>query len=196
MKFNLANRRTHLYMGLFFLPWMIVYGVSSIPFSHNMNKFFDSGGPQHTTRFERTFSKPLPAQPEIREFAAGILEEIGLEGSFGTYMPNPNQLNIHLFNFISPTQVIYDTNKQSLVVRDKRFRLDHFLTSMHARGGYQHDSLLNDAWALIVDLVCLGIVIWVISGIIMWWQLGQAKFWGKVCLAGGVFSFVFFMLAL
>jgi len=196
VKFNLINRRTHLYLGLFFLPWILMYGLSSVPFSHNMNKLFDDGGPQWTDRFERPFSRPLPAQAEMREFAAAILEELGLEGAFGTYMPNPKRLNIYMPDFISPAQVIYYVDEQRLVVRDKRFRLDHFLTGMHARGGYQHDSLLNDAWALIVDIVCLGMVLWVISGIIIWWQMGQARFWGKVCLAGGALSFVCFLLAL
>ena len=82
------------------------------------------------------------------------------------------------------------------MVRQRRFRLNNFLTGIHTRGGYQQDSLLNDAWALIVDLVCLGMVIWAISGIIIWWQVGQTKFWGSVFLAGGVLSFAYFLLAL
>ena len=30
-------RRTHLYMGLFLLPWMIMFGVSTIPINHTLS---------------------------------------------------------------------------------------------------------------------------------------------------------------
>ena len=109
MKFNLLNRRTHLYLGLFFLPWFFVYGLSSVPFSHNLSKLFDDGRPLWTDKFEKPFDKPIPEEEKHREFAAEILKEVGLEGAFGTYMPNPKELNVFLPAFISPLQVVYKT---------------------------------------------------------------------------------------
>ena len=34
MTFSHVNRRVHLYLGLFLLPWLFMYGLSSVPFAH------------------------------------------------------------------------------------------------------------------------------------------------------------------
>ena len=34
MTFSHVNRRVHLYLGLFLLPWLFMYGISSLPFAH------------------------------------------------------------------------------------------------------------------------------------------------------------------
>ena len=34
MTFPHFNRRLHLYLGLALLPWLFMYGLSSIPFAH------------------------------------------------------------------------------------------------------------------------------------------------------------------
>ena len=81
-------------------------------------------------------------------------------------------------------------------MEDKRFRWDQFFTGLHARGGYQHDGLLNDAWAYIVDLVCVSILVWIASGLYMWWKLSSTRRWGAVALSGGILSFVVFLVAL
>ena len=34
MSFQLINRRVHLYLGMFLLPWVLMYALSSLVFSH------------------------------------------------------------------------------------------------------------------------------------------------------------------
>ena len=45
----------------------------------------------------------------------------------------------------------------------------------------------------IIDLVAIGFVLWVLSGIYMWWQLKQTRIWGYVALGGGCLTFLIFL---
>lgn len=197
---NIFLRRTHLYLGVFLLPWFFVYGVSSLPFAHNeyFNKLFDDGQPQFTERFNRPYDRPAPAnQEELREFARQILRDNDLEGrAFGVYRAASNQVNVYIFDFWSSTNVIYYVDEQRLQARDSRFRLDHFLTGMHARGGFDQERPLNDAWGVLVDLVCIAIALWIATGVYMWWLLRSTRFWGTLALGAGIVSFGFFLYAM
>ena len=55
---------------------------------------------------------------------------------------------------------------------------------------------LFDAWAVVIDFVMLAILIWIASGLYMWYQLRQTWFWGAIALGSGVTSFLVFLLGL
>lgn len=197
MNFQHVVRRLHLYLGMFLLPWFFIYGVSSVVFSHPtlLGKYY--GPSQWSVRFERPYDIAIPPNADMREIGARILKDTGLKArAFGTYRPNNRQLNVYVYDFWTATQIRYFTEEKRLVAEDKKFRWDHFLTGMHARGGFQQDSFLNDAWAVTVDVVCVGILLWIATGVYMWWLLQSARWWGALALGGGVVSFVVFLLAL
>lgn len=64
---------------------------------------------------------------------------------------------------------------------------------MHVRGGFEQESFLNDAWGGLVDLVCLGFLVWIATGIYMWWQLQQTRFWGGLAMTAGLLTFLLFL---
>ena len=199
MSFNHFNRRLHLYLAMFLLPWVLMYGLSSLPFSHH--DFFDDlyrgdGVSTWTKRFERSYDRPVPQGADLRQIGAQILADVDLEGAFGAHQPNQQRLNIYLHDFWDHTRLSYFINEQRLVAEDRRFRWDWFFTGMHARGGFQQDSFLNDLWAVVVDGVCIGFFIWIASGIYMWWLLKPTRLWGALALGGGIASFIIFLLAL
>ena len=196
MKFAHFNRRLHLYLALFLLPWFFIYGLSSIPFSHPewARKLY--GQPVWNLRFERPYKLEAGPDADLRKVGALLQREAGVEGAYGAYKPNPNRTNVYVHSFWSATQISYDVQTGLLRVEDRKFRWDHFLTGMHARGGFQHDDLLNDAWAVIVDIVCTGFLIWIASGLYMWWHIPRHRAWGWVALGSGAAAFTVFLLAL
>jgi len=199
MSFNHLNRRTHLYLALALLPWVFMYGISSIPISHSklLENFYDDGVSQWTETFRMTYNREFPEDMNLREVGAVILEDAGIQrGRFETERYQPNKINVHMWNFWSSTRLTYDLKKRELYTEDRRFRWDHFLIGMHARGGYQHDLLLDDLWAVVVDIVCLTMLVWMISGIIMWWRLNAHRTWGWIALGGGVLVFIGFLMGL
>ncbi len=200
MKFLHFTRRTHLYLGLFLLPWFFVYGVSSIPFSHApwiRDTFYQARAPEWSLRFERSYEIPIPSEGELRPVGARILKDSGVEeGAFSTFRERDGRLTVYRHDFWRSTRIIYDPNLKKLKAEDKRFRWDQFLTGIHARGGFEQPFVLHRMWGVVVDLVCLTILVWIVSGLIMWWQLPGHRLWGVAALAGGVAAFVIFLITL
>jgi hypothetical protein len=94
MRWLHINRRTHLYLGLALLPWLFMYGVSSLAFTHGpyFEKRDKAGGePLWTTAWERPFDVAVPAEGDLRPVGARIMREAGLDWGFGAYKPNPNR---------------------------------------------------------------------------------------------------------
>lgn len=201
MTFFHGNRRTHLYLALFLSPWFLLYGVSSIVFSHN--QYFDGrdkakGLPNWTVRFEKQpydTAVPEGTGAALRPFADRIVSEAGLSGSYGAYRQGPNQINVYIHRPFQSTQIKYFINEKRLVAEDARFRWDHVLTGMHAKGGFEQGGW-NNLWAAMVDVVCLGFLLWIATGLYMWWHLPGVRRWGWLALGSGLVSFACFVAKL
>ena len=74
--------------------------------------------------------------------------------------------------------------------------LDNILILMHIRAGFAQESFLSDLWGVIVDIVCVAFVLWVATGLYMWWQLSHTRRWGALALGGGWLSFLLFVFGL
>lgn len=196
MNFSHFNRRLHLYLAMSLLPWFLMYGFSSIPFSHAA--YFESldkakGIPLWTLRFEKQpYEVEIPAGTELRPVGEKILRDAGLQGAFGVYRQSANQLNVYLYSFFRSTQLKYFINEKKLVAEDRRFRWDHFLTGMHAKGGFEQGGWHN-VWGVVVDLACFGMLLWVVTGVYMWWKLPATRFWGWVAMLSGIGVFGLFL---
>lgn len=197
MTFHLVVRRLHLYLAMFLLPWFFVYGLSSAPFSHPdyFEKRF-SGRPMWTTRFDRPYEIAIPPNGDLERVGAQILRDAGLEGAHGVYRPNPREVHVFWHTFWKSARLIYYPEQKRLLAEDRRFRWDHFLTGMHARGGFEQSGFLNDAWAVLVDVVQIGILLWIASGLYMWWKIPHTRRWGWLALSGGMVLFVVFLMTL
>ena len=197
MTWSHLNRRVHLYCGLALLPWFVMYGLSSVPFAHG--PYFErldaaKSLPLWTLRLERALDVTVPDDPErMRDLGHVLLAEAGIQGmTFGVYRQSPTQINVYAYSFWKSTQLKYFTDRRLLTVEDRRFRWDQFLTGMHARGGFEQEGWLPTSWSVVVDLVQLAILVWIASGLWMWWDLRGHRRWGVVSILGGVVSFVWF----
>jgi hypothetical protein len=194
MTFDKINRRTHLYLGLFLLPWLLMYGVSSFIIIHQ--SWFRAGQPlAKEPVFERDYDRPVTVQgvnnePELRALAQEILKDCHLEGAFWVNRPNPDTLHIDRFSFRDSISLTYSIKDQRLKAERQPMRWPQVAMRLHFRGGYGQPDWLNKLWGLLVDVACVGILIWVVSGVIMWWRLPRLKTWGAVALAGGFLSFL------
>jgi hypothetical protein len=194
VKFSHLNRRIHLYLALFLLPWFLLYGVSSIPFSHGT--YFEELDrarkiPLWNTIAEKSnYDMPPHQGDDLKAFAARIVKDNGLSqsASYGAYRQSATQINVYVYSFWKSTQVKCFLDEKRLLIEDRRFRWDHFLTGIHAKGGFEMGGF-HTLWALFVDLVCFGMLLWVITGLIMWWNLPPTRNWGWLALATGVLSF-------
>jgi hypothetical protein len=198
MTYSHLNRRAHLYLGLFLTPWVLMYGFSSIPFAHH--DYFEQrdkalGLPMWTKTYEGVYDLgPIPSAGSLRPLAAKVARDFQLQNeSYGAYRPNPQQVVIYIHTFWKATQFRYFVEEKRIVREARRFRWEHFFTAMHARGGFEDRRFLSVAWSVLVDLVCLGFLLWIVSGLYMWWSLPGLRNWGWIAVAGGLLSFTLFI---
>src|SRR5207247_10782138 len=86
--FDNVNRRKHLYAALFFMPWLLVYGVSALGFSHPA---WFSKGPQWNIMSQRNYIfGPIAPDADLRLIADRIQRDTGLKGDFGVYRSPEN----------------------------------------------------------------------------------------------------------
>ena len=196
MTFNHLNKRTHLYLALFLLPWFLMYSISSLMFSHRQ-LFKNKIEPEWTKQIDRSYNLPIQEEDDLRKIALQILKDVDMEGSFWVNLQKDlSRLNINQFDSWSATRLIYHIDEQRLTAEHKKFTLRDSLTRMHARGGFQQESTLMDVWAIIVDIVCISFLIWIATGIYMWWNIKPSRSWGFIALGGGFLCYMIFLLAL
>ena len=67
---------------------------------------------------------------------------------------------------------------------------------MHARGGFEQEGILPLSWSVVVDLMCVGMILWVASGLYMWWGLPGHRGWGWLAILAGAATFILFIVRL
>ena len=169
-----------------------------MPLNHPdwFRQIYNDGVPQWSVIFDREYDLEVPEGADLRGVGTEILKDAGMEGPFGVGRPAPGRITVTRLDFLTPRRLTYFVDEGRLVAEARRFRWDQFLVGMHVRGGFRQDSILSDAWAVIVDLVCVAMLIWIASGIYMWLLIRKARLWGAVALGGGLLSFLFFLWAL
>ncbi len=190
MTFDKLNRRGHLYLGLFLMPWLIMYGVSSFIITHEP-WFGGNKEKQWEPVFERPYDLSLNTdkQEELRKIGEKVLKENNMEGAFWVNKSKPDQLEIDRYSFWGSTHFTYSAKDHTLQATRQRSRIPQVIMRMHFRGGYDQPTFLDKFWGFLVDLACVGIIIWVFSGLLMWWRLPKFRAWGAIAVAGGFLSF-------
>ena len=116
--FDKFNRRAHLYLGLFLMPWLMMYGVSSFIVIHQSWFGADKSAARELL-FEKTYNRPVNMQgannsPELRATAQEILKDCNLEGAFWVDKPNADTLHIDRFSFRGSASLTYSLKDQKL----------------------------------------------------------------------------------
>jgi hypothetical protein len=192
MTFAHVVRRAHLYMGLFLLPWVVMFGVSTIPINHQAT------APVEWTRIgEHRFDAPVPAPEEnLRPLGREMMNAAGIEGGYWVYRVNARQMQAGHPDFLAPVRLNYFADEQRLVVERLPFSLRTFLSGLHTRGGYDMGGFWDSVWAVCVDVVSVGLILWIASGFYMWWGLPSTRRWGWIAIGAGVVCFALILATL
>ena len=49
---------------------------------------------------------------------------------------------------------------------------------MHTRAGFYLGSFGNIVWEAMVDVLSVSLLIWIATGVYMWWQISASRWWG------------------
>jgi hypothetical protein len=188
---------SHLYTGLFLVPWMLVYAVSALCLNHN--ELFTERlhlAPTWKVVRETDFAAPasFPRAPD--EQAQVILNYLELQGPhriIGT--PDVSQLTMFRFSCAGHYRITWQRQGSRLVVeRQQPFSFYSLVNCLHFQHGYDQRYSAHLAWAVIVDAVAVSTVIWVISGVWIWARRPRKRLLGGMCMIAG--SLLFAALAI
>lgn len=194
---NLVFRRTHLYLGMLLLPWLAIYALSTVVFNHR--EHFQPVRPASQPMlllWEKDYALDVPAGNDaLRDTARRILQDQGLGGAFGVQRQGP-RLVINVQNFRAPTRLTYDPAAKKLRAEQRKSTAVDILIRLHERTGYGNGSFLNNLWAVIVDMFCVGTLAWVATGLYLWWKLPATRGWGFLAVGGGVTTLLVLLFTL
>lgn len=185
--FNLIVRRTHLYLGMLLMPWLLVYGLSTLLLNHGEAfQKYRPDDPQFLPMWERQQPLPVPlGEGNLREVVRSLLEAQKMEGPFFAQQQG-RRLNINVQNFFQPIRLTYDLDRQTLRAEKKKFSWVELLIRLHFRVGYNEGGALATIWPVFVDLFCITMLIWIITGLILWWKVRESRRPGWVAILAGL----------
>ena len=195
---NLIFRRTHLYLGMVLIPWMFVYAFSTLMLNHG--PFFRQlrPGPDGWIQlWEKDYEVDLPpTQEELRTWAGTILEEHDFTGGPFGVRRNQQQVLINAPRFIKPIRITYRMAEKKLIATQRETSWVETFLRLHFRAGYGKVGPMQKIWGFIVDLVCVSFLVWVVTGLYLWWKIPQTRRWGWVAIITSILSFLGILLSL
>jgi hypothetical protein len=197
--FSKVLRQTHMYLGLFLAPWLLMYALSTIVMNHRAAFREHYGGSlvQWVKEKEETATFQFSAGAPAQFMAQQILERLGLSGNSNANLTKDGKrLTINRTDPVAPRRITYMPEENRLLVERQQFRVEPFLESLHRRRGYQSNFLLDDLWGFTVDLAIVGMLFWVASGLWMWWELKVTRRLGAVFALGGLAVFCLYLFSI
>lgn len=192
-------RRTHLFLALFLTPWVLMYALSTITMHHRAlftgeHRRVDPG---YELVREEAYSPSFAPGEAAQVAARKILQDLDLDGAFfvrGNL--EAGTLTVFRERPVGSYRITYEAGPGRLRVERQRFEAAYFLEMLHRRRGYGQPFLRNDLWAFVVDAVIVSILLWVLTGLWMWWEMARTRWLGALVLGAGVALFVLFLLVL
>jgi len=191
--FSQLVRQVHRYAALFLMPWLLLYACSTLVMNHRA--WFQAEDPW---RVERRQALELPADSTATRAARSeqVLRALGLAGGFRLLRSGDSStFSILRTAAIQPRRVTYDVGLGTAVVERQPFRIQPFLEGLHRRHG-SNGFRADDLWARAVDLTVLGMLLWICSGLWMWWEMKVTRRLGALLALGGLALFALLSLAL
>ncbi|MFC1614510.1 PepSY-associated TM helix domain-containing protein [Gemmatimonadota bacterium] len=188
-------RRIHLFLTMFLTPWLLIYSVSTIMFNHHSH--LPTLKHEFITESETTYPGSFEEGTEPSEMALELLRHLDIEGAHQENLrKSDGKIVIFRLDPVSLLRITYGPDDGSLVVERRKFSIRAILLGLHLRSGYRHSYLVDDAWALSVDLVVVALIFWVISGLWIWWEYKGTRRLGIILTAGGLAMFIFFVFVI
>jgi len=186
-------RRTHMYLALFFFPWMLMYAVSTLAMNHRP---WFAAPPSFERERDIVYDGVLPEGASPRVMAQQILASLDLDGAHTATRRSDGTLVITRNDLVTPRRLTYTPADRRLVIERMPVRTNVVLERFHRRRGYATGYALDTTWAVSVDLVIAAMLFWVLSGLWMWWEMRVTRRMGLVAVLGGAGVFAFYLLAI
>ena len=189
------NRRAHLYLGLFLAPWFLLYAASGFILNHA--PWFQHSAARWTKVSEHACRLPATSGEDDEDaLAEKVLRDQGLLGRYSADFDEDGNLVIVRHRLSGNVRLTYYPAASRVVREDQQVHADQLLTAAHFRAGFEYPYFLEILWGSIIDLLIVSSLLWIATGIYLWWKLKRFRLWGGLALAAGMLSFLLLVLGL
>ena len=187
-----------MYLALFLFPWMLMYAVSTMVMNHRTFFVARYGGGPPAYEKEREFVFDGGFQPDVdlKTISHQILSAAGLDGAHGVTRRSDGTIVITRNDLTTPRRLTYVASSGRVLIESMPPRADAMLERFHRRRGYATGYALDTVWAVSVDLVIAAMIVWVLSGLWMWWEMKATRALGATAAMAGAGLFAFYLLTL
>ena len=186
-----------MYAGLFLVPWVLIYAVSTVVMNHSPHFSASPEAPVFETISVQTYDGSFAGGTTTQQIATQLLAHLGMPGK--RRVRRNGRTGVVTIDRDTPLglrRITYDPSARELTVEEGRYTVRTFMAQIHRRRGYESDSLKEDAYGFFVDAFVVTMLFWVFSGVWMWWQLRVTRKLGWVSIVSGVALYTFFLLTI
>ena len=170
-------RKLHLAVGLFVVPWALMYAISGFQMAHP-----DWLPVSHTTRqWESTLTAP---SDDPKALARELREQSGSSGELRSVEVGDEQTSFRLRRPGTETDVEVDRATGKARIREQVADGLGFMSRMHHVAGWNRH-VPTGLLGLFLVLVCLAMVFLGASGIYLWYKLVAERTTGWIVLGVG-----------
>jgi hypothetical protein len=171
-------RRIHLFTGLLLLVFVLMYFISGYVMIHS--KWFGETSPNVSVRTEHL---NFPVDPTDAKVPAKLQAAFGLRGQSSS--PERRGDGTIRLNFSRPGttfQTVVSADGTQLKITRKDFGPTGLANGLHRLRGY-HGGWLYFLWSLMYDLASIALILFALTGTVLWYQSTARHLAGWACLA-------------
>lgn len=201
--FETWNRKFHIYLGLYFLLFIWLFSISGLVLNHPRWQFAQFWPTREQTSFEQSFQAPV-ATGNL-PMAQDLMRQFKIDGEIYQLTNNVEQGQF-AFRVMKPrTRFLIKADLKSQRATIERIRVNGWgvLYALHLFSGVRmenpelkRDWFWTKLWSFSMDALAVGLVVMVLGGVYMWYQLKPKRGWGLVVLALGILSCGLFVFGL
>jgi len=197
------NLKIHIYIGLYLLFFIWLFGFSGLLLNHHWEfaNFWEE-------RKEISFEKAITISREREQYILvhEIMDKIDLNGSIGNLKFSNDSI---FFNFIiSKPGTRYDIqanlNDGNILIKEMKFNKWGIMRALHVmrnptpkEQGDRYQSALASLWSISMDIVSVSLILLCFGGWYLWIKAPRKRFYlGLISIAGGLILCIFLLRGL
>jgi hypothetical protein len=172
-------RNIHLALALLSLPFLLIYGFSSIQMTHA--SWF-----QQKPQVIETHVTSSSGGSDARKLARELMDRYGLRGELQQIFTTPIGFKLRIVRPGTAYEIEYTSATGETVVRTSSASFMGLLNRLHHAAGFWHDYRPIHLWSGLVVWTSTAVILLGISGVWMWFTRRQDRVIGIILLAANL----------
>jgi len=197
------NRKIHIYLGLFLLLFIWLFGISGLLLNHHWD-FANSWERRKELSYDKTIE--ISQEREKRLLVVEILNKLDLSGTVVNlrYSTDSVFLNFIVSKPATRYEIQAGLNDGKIMIKESNFDQWEIMRTLHKLrnptqkeqdGHYQ--PVLAFIWSLSIDVVSVGLIVICLGGWYMWLQVGKKRlYFGLISITGGFILCIYILFFL